>query len=221
MTKLLHTDQYDSAKTITTDGTIITATGGDGTLLRAISAYKHLNLPFFGIAGGTVNFLMNESDSVLPTAITKSLELLHVVVKCSDGQHTVEAFNDVILGAFNGWVHFDCIHQSDILGQFSGSAIIIATPQGSTGATKNNDGVVLPLSSHTWSVSGVTCNKRINYVLDREPITIKPTSRGTISLAVDGTTHTFSDVISVTISRGTTVDVIFNDYTNFTKKRRQ
>ena len=230
MTKLFQ-DPYDPDKYIFTDNNIIHAVGGDGTLLRAISMYRDRNQPFFGIAAGTANFLMNEHKALLPSATTKSLDLLRVEIFQSYPKApgiftiplptTIEAFNDIILGAFNGWVHFDCEHYSDILGKFSGSALIIATPQGSTGANKNNGGVVLPLASHNWAVSGVTCNKRINYVVERERITIKPTSRGTISLNADGTTHTFDHVSSIVVTTGSSVNVIFNDYVNFTKKRRQ
>lgn len=217
----LYQDPFDLFKFIETDYNTIYCHGGDGTLLRGISLFRDMGLPFFGIAAGTANFLMNQSATIAPQSTTKTLGLLSVTVTTSTSTATVQAFNDIVLGSFNGWCHFNCNHHSDLLGKFSGSALIISTAQGSTGANKNNGGVVLPLSSSNWAVSGVTCNREINYVIECEPITIDITSRAPIHLNADGTSHVFTDVQSISIQTGSTVDVIFNDYHTFTKKRRQ
>lgn len=41
----------------------ILVSGGDGSMLHAIQDYIHLNVPFFGIAAGTLNFLMNKIEN--------------------------------------------------------------------------------------------------------------------------------------------------------------
>ena len=63
MRKLLYTDLYDNTKIITEYPEIIKAVGGDGTLLTAINKFSHLNKPFYGVAMGTVNFLMNKDSA--------------------------------------------------------------------------------------------------------------------------------------------------------------
>lgn len=49
----------------------ILVSGGDGSMLHAIQDYIHLNVPFFGIAAGTLNFLMNRIED--PTFINPFL----------------------------------------------------------------------------------------------------------------------------------------------------
>jgi len=130
------------------------------------------------------------------------------------------AFNEVVLGNFNSWIHFDCRHNDDILGNFSGSGIIVSTAQGTTGINKNNDGVILPLSSEDWSVTGMQCNKTINYVLEPGVIVIDCDSRQQINLATDGNNNVIENVTSIEITKGKSVEVVFNDINSF-KRRRQ
>ena len=39
---------------------VIACGGGDGTLLKTINKYRHLNKPFWGVNAGTIGFLMND-----------------------------------------------------------------------------------------------------------------------------------------------------------------
>lgn len=223
-------DNFDKTKYIEVLHNKIVCYGGDGTLLKAIAKYRHLNLPFFGIAAGTINFLMNRESEILYLATTQKFSLLKVevtyVLHDFETDHetiassTHYAFNDIVLGNFNSWIHFDCKHNDDILGTFSGSGIIISTAQGSTGINKNNNGVILPLSSKDWSITGMQCNRNINYVLEPEKINISCNSRQEVKLAIDGNDTIIKNVKSIKVSKGTTVDVLFNDINLFKRKRQ-
>ena len=231
MEKIL--DQYDPEKFIRIRKHYVHAHGGDGTLLRAISEHRHLGLPFFGTAAGTVNFLMNKNTDVSVEATYKTLKLIKIEVSHMTSQQfymttkyievtdTYYAFNDLVLGGFNAWINFDCHHKDDILGFFKGSGLIIATAQGSTGANKNNHGTVLPLSSKDWAISGVMCNRNIDYVINPDPIKINVSSRNApISIGIDGTQHLIKNVTSIKVTQDEEVTVIFNDYHDFKKKRQ-
>ncbi|MFO7564469.1 MAG: NAD(+)/NADH kinase, partial [Enhygromyxa sp.] len=39
---------------------LILIAGGDGAMMHAIRKYNEMDIPFFGVAKGTFNFLMNE-----------------------------------------------------------------------------------------------------------------------------------------------------------------
>jgi NAD kinase len=230
-------DEYDDEKFIDARGDIILAKGGDGTLLRAINKFRHLNKPFYGIAAGTENFLMNntsEACGISDNAKYKVFTLINVKVTSlkevpnsfhyeEPYEHVEEfqAFNDVMIGGdMNSWIDFNVHDKDKIIGAFKGGGIIVSTAQGSTGINKNNNGVILPLSSDQWSITGDKTNRKINYVIEPKRTRIKCDSRTGVHVWVDGHNHVIDDVLEVEISKGDKVTVIFNDYDDFKRKRR-
>ena len=227
-------DPYDSEKYIQETDTHIIARGGDGTLIRAIHMHKDKNKPFFGIASGTVNFLMNLESEISSNAVIKKFQLLDIeihylkevynlrgcVESLESSIETIQAFNDCIIGEFNGWVEFKSEHSESILGDFKGAAVIISTAQGSTGANKNNNGTILPLGSKLLSVTGVMTNRRIDHIIENTGLFINCESRGNVKIAIDGSYRVIDNVKSVKITRGSDVEVIFNDYEEFKRKRQ-
>lgn len=230
-------DEYDDKKYIDARKDIVLAKGGDGTLLRAINKFRHLNKPFYGIAAGSKNFLMNnttEACNISGNAKYKVFTLIKVKVTSlkevrnsfhyeEPYEHVEEfqAFNDLIIGGdLNSWINFEVHDKDKIIGAFKGGGIIVSTAQGSTGINKNNGGVILPLSSNNWSITGDKTNRKINYVLEPKRTRIKCDSRTGVTVWVDGHNHEISDVIEVEISKGDKVTVIFNNYDEFKRKRR-
>lgn len=227
-------DKYDSEKYIQETDRYIIAKGGDGTLIRAIYMHKDKNKPFFGIASGSVNFLMNAEDIILPTAVTKKLQLLDIeihylkevynlrgsVESLESSIETVQAFNDAVIGEFNAWINFKSSHSESILGDFKGAGIIISTAQGSTGANKNNNGTILSLGSKLLSITGIMTNRRIDHCIENTDLVIECESRGNIKIAIDGSYRVINNVQKVKITRGSDVEVIFNDYEEFKTKRQ-
>lgn len=221
MKKLLFTDQYDSNKTITEYPSFIEVRGGDGTLLTAINDYYDLKKPFYGIAGGTVNFLMNTSRNVSPDATVLTLPVLRARITLRDRTtKVIYAFNDFVIGNFNAWATFDCRHKDRQLGTFKGSGIVISTAAGSTGMNKNNHGTTLSLDSTRWAVTGMQTNRRVNAVLKPSPLLIKCSSRGTTNIAADGTNELLEDISQVYITNGGSVQVIINDLEELQEKRQ-
>ena len=223
-------DKYDSKKFIDATGKdLVRCKGGDGTLLKAINAFRHLHKPFFGIAAGSENFLMNTEDSIVTGSKYKKFRLLRV--KVTSKRHFIntyqtvteefQAFNDVIIGGnSNSWSHFDVHDKDRIIGKFKGGGIIFSTAQGSTGINKNNGGVILPLSSKNWVVTGDKTNRPINYVIEPSRTSITCTGRQPVTVWIDGANHVINDVAKIEISKGDVVTVIFNNYNDFKSKRK-
>jgi len=235
MEQLVIKDKYDPNKYIDATGSVIVAKGGDGTLLRAITKFRHLDKPFFGVAAGTENFLMNPASNldIFDDAEYIEFQLIKVTVTYlrdtikagwihqEETTKTYQAFNDIMIGGdMNSWIHFNVHDKDRLIGRVKGGGLIFSTAQGSTGINKNNGGVILPLSSHNWVVTGDKTHRRVNYVLEPSRTTITLKSRKPVSLWVDGSSHIISDVLSVEIAAGDTVTVIFNDYTDFKQKRK-
>lgn len=230
MGKLLYTDKYDSNKTIREFDMMVTAQGGDGTLLTAINKFRHLSKPFYGLAAGTVNFLMNNGP-MISTATTLKFNLLKVEVRFNENTvekdfsfipriETFEAFNDINLGSFNGWITFDCTHKDNQIGTFKGSSLVVSTAQGSTGLNRNIGGTILALDSKRWSVTGIATNRFINSVIKPSKFKVGVESREPVSIAIDGTNHVLHNVQSITITKGSSVEVIVNDLAEFQRKRQ-
>jgi NAD kinase len=225
-------DPYDSEKYILETDEYIEACGGDGTLIRAIHMHAKKNKPFFGVAAGTLNFLMNDEETISETSTVKKLQLLDIEVEFLKEiddvngytsyltTEIIQAFNDVVVGEFNAWINFKSSHSESILGDFNGAAVIISTAQGSTGANKNNNGTILPLGSKLLSVTGVMTNRKIDHVIENTGLIIDCESRGNIKIGIDGSYKVIDNVQRVKITRGSDVEVIFNDYEAFKRKRQ-
>jgi NAD kinase len=231
--KVLYRDEYDSNKYIECMGDYIKVVGGDGTLLRAINMFRDMNLPFFGVGAGTVNFLMNDSNIVSDDVKYKKFDLIKVKVTYDyhevntglgmpiEKTETFQAFNDVMIGGdMNSWIKFDVKEKDDFFGEFKGGGLIFSTPQGSTGINKNNSGSVLPLSSKLWSITGDKTNRPIEYVIKPRKTVVNVESRSNIKVWVDGDRHVINNVKSIEVTRGDSVTVMFNDYNKFKRKRR-
>jgi NAD+ kinase len=224
------TDKYDNAKFIQEQKDYIRAAGGDGTLLRAIKMHRDKNKPFFGVAGGTENFLMNSDPFILDKVKHKKFRLIKckvtfkVLNKFDNKEVTItetfQAFNDIMIGGnMNSWIEFSVQDKDKIIRNFKGGGLIISTAQGSTGINKNNGGVILPLSSMNWSVTGDKTNRKINYVIEPHKTLIKVKSRTPVTVWVDGANEIIENVVSIEVSKGDFVTVLFNSYDEFKKKR--
>ena len=237
--KLLYSDEYDPKKFIAESDEYILVRGGDGTLLRAINMYGFKKKPFYGIAGGSMNFLMNDTESPVPSPKhkVKFFNRIKVQVEYQKWERdmsalddilkpksvTFQAFNDICIGGsdgMNAWIDFNIEEKDELFGNFKGGGLIIATPQGSTGINKTNGGSILPLSSALWSVEGDKTTKRISYVIKPRYTVITPTSRKSVMVWIDGANDILDNVTKVTVSKGDEIKVIFNDYSEFKKKRR-
>jgi len=238
--KTIFTDDYDPKKVIKEADEYIYVKGGDGTLLRAIHKFSHLNKPFFGVAGGSLNFLMNNTKGTKPAKkhtikifrrikVTvyykkreRDLSSIYDVLKPKKG--VFQAFNDVCIGGSDGmdaWINFEIEEKDKLFGEFKGGGLIISTPQGSTGINKTNRGTILPLSSNLWSITGDKTNHNIDYVIKPRKTIIKPTSRNSVMVWIDGSNTVLDNVEKVVIEQGDKIELIFNDYDEFKKKRRR
>ena len=235
--KLLWRDKYDFNKFIGETDDYIIACGGDGTLLKAVHKYANLNKSFYGRAAGTVNFLMNKEKYPMGDYKIKSFSRIKVSVnykkwvrnmasiddKLINVTKEFQAFNDICIGGsdgMNAWINFNIQEKDEIFGEVQGGGLIISTPQGSTGINKTNRGVVLPLSSDQWSITGDKTTRQIAYVVKPHKMEIIPSSRKDIIVWIDGENEVIEKVTSITVEKGDNINVIFNDYGSFKKKRR-
>jgi membrane protein implicated in regulation of membrane protease activity len=63
-------------------------------------------------------------------------------------------------------------------------------------------------------------NRRIDHCIENTGLVIECESRGNIKIAIDGSYRVIDNVQNVKITRGSDVEVIFNDYEEFKRKRQ-
>ncbi len=169
--------------------------GGDGTMLRLVHKYEHLNAPMLGINLGHLGFMAD----VPITDIYPSLQDLingaytiheRVIIK-GETLHNDHCFaiNDFVVhrGKNPSLVEIAIHVDGMYLNTFEADGIIIATPNGSTAyslaaggpiISPNIDALVLtPISPHTISnrpiVLATNQEIQIQYLSDYEPIEIR------------------------------------------------
>lgn len=204
-------DSFDPKKYITVDSNKIIAKGGDGTLLKAIRMFHHLNLPFYPYASGTKNFMMNEHFKLI-NLTTVPLKLIQV-----QGDSKAIAFNEIAIGSFCGWIEFSTPDAK--FPKFKGAGLIISTAQGSTGLNLNNGGPILPLDSNQWAVTSNQATSTVNTVVNATYLTIKASSREPFQIKLDGNLYKETTEIELTIQQGPVVNIQYADILAFKEKR--
>jgi len=105
---------------------------------------------------------------------------------------------------------------------FSGTGLVVATPQGTTGYSLKNGGEVLPLDSSDWYVSGVVTGPFPRGPVPAQLITIEVEARRPISGYADGFSQEAEDIEKVVISpTDYRVTLGFLKTTDFSARRRE
>ena len=63
-------------------------------------------------------------------------------------------------------------------------------------------------------------NRKIDHVIENTGLIIDCESRGNIKIGIDGSYRVIDNVQRVKITRGSDIEVIFNDYEAFKRKRQ-
>lgn len=206
---------------------IIIVAGGDGSMLHAIQKYKHMKLPFFGIGGGTLNFLMNEIidyKEFFKNISKMNFDIVETVTikACGyDGEKEIfceEATNEIAFG--NGFMDYHQFIIDSELGSFKnhsfkGQGFIISTALGSTAMSYNNGAQVIPsLDLPMWSISSCISEKEKAFkkiTKAEEQITIVAgKQKGSINFMEEGSfVKKETDYSSIFIDGGTSIFPIF------------
>jgi len=216
---------------------LIIVAGGDGSMLHAIQRFAHLNVPFYGIGAGTLNFLMNPIEGdVLDYIKSINFDKLDVVetarLKISvkrDGElvYQKEATNDIVIGnKVNQYHHMEVSSKNKRVSEnFKGMGMIVSTPLGSTAMSFNNDVPVIPsLSLPVLAISSMISVRLSSFkkLVDlSDKLNIKLLTDQECFVLVDGSAGEFEikKGDKIKISEGTPVKLAFEDYKAFEVKR--
>lgn len=216
--------KFPNAKNEKEPDTIITL-GGDGTLMHAIRDYGYLDIPFFPIAAGTLNFIPNKVEPEFFDNIKYEVEeTFFLEVEINNEKHAV--VNDIVFG--NGimdYFHFEIKAMNEVndVKEYKTSAggLCIATPLGSTAFSLNNGAPVLTsLQSEFVLLSSVVGNKNILRKLNvNKEIRVSVSGRDKCYVFLDGKAKIIEVTDEVIIRRGKRVRFLFTDLRAFELKR--
>ncbi len=230
-------EKYFNSFTLETIPELLVVAGGDGALLHAIQEHNKLQVPFFGIAGGTLNFLMNPTDDIkklfgrLKKENVALTEIKTTSIKVSVLKETGKkifagyAINDVVIGStIMGYHHFVLNSEDGSFSDFeiSGSGICVSTDLGSTGYNFNLGGSILPLGSSLWSINGVVCNRFLEDILTIQKLEIVSKSiREPEIIYIDGIKKEIEvkQNDKIILEKGQTIRIAFLDKSDFINRR--
>lgn len=222
---------------------LIIPIGGDGTFINAIQKYIDLNIPFYGIANGTLNFLMNKHkykdiNKLLKKISQRKIKIDYVKTPTLqyfyNGNFAGNVINEIVIGdTLTGFPTIGIKTNDKIKFKktIKTSALVLSTPLGSTGLNKNIGGKVTPsIKIPLYNLTTVAANtvgsndafsKVLNYSKGKNSIQFKKKDdRYQTVVVVDGMHKVLlhkNDVIKV--KTGKFIKIGFSNYQEFIIKR--
>lgn len=166
------------------DPDLIVPIGGDGTFIHSIQQnlnFVNNGIPVFGIANGTVNFLMNkyEYDDInkLLTKIENKNNIEFIETPLLNYYLNNEfkgiAINEVVFGESIKEYPTINITYGNLFKQIQGSMVAISSPIGTTGLNKNIGGTIIPkLNYDLISINTIATSSPIHDVIPNKKIFI-------------------------------------------------
>ena len=153
---------YDSVPPEKAD--IIVALGGDGTMLKSLHDFLHLNKPIYGMNKGHIGFLMNQfSEKNLKKRLDEAIpyKLSPLKIKCFEKNKKIKeslAFNDVSLIRSSSKIAKIKIEVNNKtrIEEFLGDGCLIATPAGSSAYNLSLRGPVIPVGAKVLALTPIS-----------------------------------------------------------------
>ena len=185
------TPHYTDAGQIPDDTDCIIVLGGDGTLLEAARDTAGRDIPLIGINTGHLGYLtqVSREEDIFPALDRLIADDYRINTRMMldgavfSGDKLIKrdvSMNDVILSRFGMHpVHFSVYVDGQMLGNFSGDGIVVATPTGSTAYSLAAGGPVLdpatrmivltPICPHTVASRSIVVSHRSEVTIVPDP----------------------------------------------------
>jgi nicotinate (nicotinamide) nucleotide adenylyltransferase len=154
------------------DPNCVLVIGGDGSMLRAIQQHWRRRIPFFGINGGHLGFLLNDPGDALGGGfprneiVVRHLPMLYVEVLGSDGQwRAMLSFNDAWVERSSGqtaWVQVKVNDQVRIE-KLVCDGVLVSTAAGSTAYARAMGAAPLLADTPAWLIVGSNAMSPANW----------------------------------------------------------
>lgn len=183
---------HDTFKSLDATYDLLISIGGDGTILRAITYVRDLDIPIVGINTGRLGFLATIQIEEIESAIHKILEghyklserTLLQVSSSPENPSIIEtnfALNEIAVSRKNttSMITVETHLNDEYLTSYWADGLIIATPTGSTGYSLSCGGPVITPDANTFVLTPIAPHN-----LNARPLIIPDDTE--IRLKVDG-----------------------------------
>lgn len=180
--------RYTRAEDIPEDTQCALVLGGDGTILQAAHDLAARQIPIFGINLGTLGFLAETEVAELDAALSKLLsgeytikeQMMLAVTVHAGGRRSAlpDALNDLVVtrSGFSRVIGAGVYINGELVSDFRGDGVIVATPTGSTGYSLSAGGPIVAPAAGAMVITPVcphSLNARSIVVSDSDEVTIK------------------------------------------------
>jgi len=190
--ELVNSSVYKTFKTLDKSFDLLVSIGGDGTILRAITFVKDLNIPIIGINTGRLGFLATIQPEDIKQAIKniynkeytiskRTLLSIETSPKNSDIKNLNFALNEIAVSRKNttSMITVETKLNGEFLTSYWSDGLIIATPTGSTGYSLSCAGPVITPDTTSFALTPIAPHN-----LSARPLVIEDST--TIELKVSG-----------------------------------
>ena len=186
-------DKYKSFTTLDNTYDLLISIGGDGTILRAITYVKDLNIPIVGINSGRLGFLATIQKNEIEKAVN---EIINGNFKISErnvlsietsprNNNLIElnfALNEITVSRKNttSMITVETHLNDEYLTSYWADGLIVSTPTGSTGYSLSCGGPVIIPESHNFILTPIAphnLNARPLVIPDNTEIKLKVSGR--------------------------------------------
>ena len=178
--------RYTRAEDIPEDTQCALVLGGDGTILQAAHDLAARQIPIFGINLGTLGFLAETEVAELDAALSKLLsgeytvkeQMMLAVTVHAEGRRSAlpDALNDLVVTRSGFSRVIGAGVYGELVSDFRGDGVIVATPTGSTGYSLSAGGPIVAPAAGAMVITPVcphSLNARSIVVSDLDEVTIK------------------------------------------------
>lgn len=205
---------------------LLISIGGDGTILRAITYVRDLNIPIIGINTGRLGFLATIQNEDIPNAIESILNkqykfsernLLSISTEppCESFNDLDFALNEIAVSRKNttSMITVETRLNDEYLTSYWSDGLIISTPTGSTGYSLSCGGPVITPDTNSFVITPIAphnLSARPLVITDSTEIKLKVSGReDNFLISLDSRIATLSNDTIVTIKKaGFTIKMV-------------
>ena len=207
---------FNSYESLKENADFLISIGGDGTLLKAVTYIRELNIPIMGINTGRLGFISSISATQISDAINDILKKEYTInertlLELNTNKNLFKdknfALNEVAVSKkdTSSMIRIDAFIDDEFLNTYWADGLVISTPTGSTGYSLScggpiitpgtNNIIITPNAPHNLNVRPIVIN-------DNSVIKLKVEDRGQLALvSLDSRSRAFDSETELIIKK--------------------
>lgn len=144
---------------------LVIVIGGDGTMLSVARMIHEYEVPILGVNLGTKGFMASiepeDIGLIVKAANNENIKIscrMRLDIKLLRGGeviYTDSALNDAVIHGYGDCIKLTASCEGDVITEFSGDGIIVATPTGSTGYSMSAGGPIVEPDAENFIISPI------------------------------------------------------------------